>query len=249
MEYFDFIKPGDLDNLPEDPQLAFSEVVRIAQARLVERLETLDSGEHGDWTLILEAKHGFQNVAIGAARKFRIEPFASAEMPIVRNYSDEDYRQFRADLSHYITQIMLNAAEADRSQSIPVREETRQSLRTYVYHLRQAIDNTSLPDWRKVRLHDALTKFEQEITRPRIRFGVAVQVLMTVLNAGATVTDHWDGIVRITNNIVRELAVAKEADNEQRHVSAIPPALLVAPRKVEPPPSFDRNEMDDEIPF
>jgi len=171
-------------------------------------------------------------------------------VPRVGKYDEDANKQFRADLSHYITQIMLNAAEEDRSQSIPLREETRQSLRTYVYYLREAIDKTELPDWRRRRLHDVLTKFEEEITRARIRFGVAVHVLMTVLTASATVGDHWDGIVRITNNIMKELSTAKEADNEQREISQSPSLQLMPPRKKEQlVQGFSRQEVDEEIPF
>jgi hypothetical protein len=45
LEYFDFIKPRELDNLPEEPQLAFARVVEIAQPRLIDRIRDLDHND------------------------------------------------------------------------------------------------------------------------------------------------------------------------------------------------------------
>ncbi len=43
MEFFDFIKPDELDDLPEDPQAAFIAFVRIAGPRLKDRQKALGS--------------------------------------------------------------------------------------------------------------------------------------------------------------------------------------------------------------
>lgn len=250
MEYFDFIKPGDLDNLPEDPQLAFSEFVKFAQARLVARLEKLDDNQEQDWHLILEAKHGFQNVVVGAARTFRIEPFGSADVPEVQNYSDNEYRQFRADLSHYITQIMLASASFDRSNSVPLLDKARQSLRTYIYHLREAIDRTDLPEKKKKRLHKRVDDLEAELSRSRIRFVVFAGALMAIAAAPGELNESFNAVLRITNLIMRELGEAKAADDEQRRISADPAVALLPPRKEQPKQiRLDRTDLDEEIPF
>jgi hypothetical protein len=251
LEYFDFIKPGELENLPEDPQLRFARIVELAQPRLAARLTEFDSNERNDWDSIQDARYGFQSLVMGAARQFGIEPFASSELPLVANYQENDYRQFRHDLTSYIAQIMFNAADADRANSVPLLEDRRQSLRTKIYHLRQAIDQSEREDWKKKRLHGQLDKLEQELARGRIRMNVVAGILMVVLATTSDAGGSYDTISKVATFIMREIGQAKEADDEQRKISADAPVALIAPRRPEPkaPASFQLDEMDDEIPF
>jgi len=259
LEYFDFIKPRELDNLPEEPQLAFARVVEIAQPRLIDRIRDLDHNDRDGWALIQEAKYGFQGLVMGAARKYSIEPFSKSDMPLLKNYNDEDYRQFRHDLSMYITQIMLNAADADRSNSVPLIEEKRQRLRTYVFHLREAIDKSDLPDWRKDRLHKRLNDLEQELIKPRVNMTVVAGIVAAVLAVTSDAGGAYDTISKVATFILREIGQAKEADDEQKKISYDAPIALLPPRSPEAerqgrgrktaPGSFQRDEMDDEIPF
>jgi hypothetical protein len=115
MDFFDFIKVEELDDLPEDPQAAFIGVVRLAEPRLSVRLKELGARDQDTYEEIDDARYSFQNLVLGAAKKFDIEPFASLEMPTLKEHTDQNYRQFRADLTHYITQIMLTLADRDRS--------------------------------------------------------------------------------------------------------------------------------------
>ncbi|MCK6449670.1 MAG: hypothetical protein L6R19_02235 [Alphaproteobacteria bacterium] len=78
MNVFDFVTQDELDELPEDPRLAFATFVRHAQRRLAERTGQLQSQE--DWELLEDARHGFMNVVIAAAKRYEIEPFASLEV-------------------------------------------------------------------------------------------------------------------------------------------------------------------------
>jgi hypothetical protein len=94
-------------------------------------------------------------------------------VPLKKKYGDDDYQQFRADLSHYITQIMLGAASCDRSMSIPLLENSRGKIKTYIHHLRDAIKNTNLPAAKKTELHKKLDELEDELRRKRIRFATS----------------------------------------------------------------------------
>jgi hypothetical protein len=76
MEYFDFIKPGELDDLPEDPEMAFAKIVEIAQARLTSRIDEIAGDDRSDYEMIQEARYGFQNVITATARQLGVTPFA-----------------------------------------------------------------------------------------------------------------------------------------------------------------------------
>jgi hypothetical protein len=250
MEYFDFVKPDEAISLPEDPQMAFVQFVQIAQERLEARLDTF--GQNEAWSRIREAKHGFQNVVLGAAQRFKIEPFLKSNVPYVRDYEDADYQQFRADLSYYITQIMLAAADSDRSDSVPLLETVRESIHTYIYHLRLAIDKTELPDWKKKRLHKRLNELEAEITRGRVRMKIIAGILFGMLAAPHDASDSYDAVVHVATKIMREIGIAKDQDDEQRQISHDPLRALALPRRPEKiitSDSFSAEELDAEIPF
>ena len=102
MDVFDFITPEEIDDLPDDdPRTAFVTFVRIAQKRLSARVKELN-GDSDGWRDISEAQQRFMNIVVAAAKRFEIEPFASLEVPRIKDFDYEDNRQFRADLDHYI---------------------------------------------------------------------------------------------------------------------------------------------------
>jgi hypothetical protein len=51
---------------------------------------------------------GFMNVVIAAGKKYEIEPFASLSVPRLNKFDSEIHRQFKADLDHYLTQLLLD---------------------------------------------------------------------------------------------------------------------------------------------
>jgi hypothetical protein len=249
MEYFDFIKGDELDDLPEDPQAAFIGFVRIAQPRLTARLREIGPEDQYNYSDIQDARYGFQSVVLGAAKKFGIEPFASIEMPTLHDYSEGNYRQFRADLTHYITQIMLAVADRDRSTSVPLLEDARQSVRTYIAHLRDAIDRTDLPERKKANLHKHLDRLEEELTRRRVRLVVVATAVMAIVSAPGNFASSYDAVVRLTNAIMREIGTAKATDEEQRKISFPEPLALSPPRTEKREEKFERQLLDEELPF
>lgn len=253
MDFWDFVTNDELDELPEDSDAAFIAFVRIAEARLKERLKELGQRDQHNYDEIDDARYGFHNVVLSAAKKFGIEPFSSLQMPMFEDHNDARYRQFRHDLTHYITQLMLTTAERDRSNSVPLLDTTRQKLETYIFHLRDAIKNSNLPDSKKDGLYKKLDALERELGRKRLRFIIVAGIVMHILTAPGELNASYDAVVRLTNNIMREIGLAKEADNEQRRISHEEPVALLPPRptvpKTKTAASFDRGEMDDEIPF
>src|SRR5688572_10030680 len=125
MNIFDFITEDEIEDLPDDdPQAAFTRFVRIAQRRLGERVAELDTQEEG-WRQINDARHGFMNVVIAAAKKYEIEPFVSLSVPRLEKFNDEEHRQFGADLDHYLTQLVLDNASRAKRDSVLISPELK----------------------------------------------------------------------------------------------------------------------------
>ena len=223
--------------------------MRLAEPRLAARASEVGARDQDNWQDYDDARHSFQSVVVSAAKKFGIEPFASIQMPLLKEHTEENYRQCRSDLTHYIAQIMLGLADRERNSSVPLQDNTRQSIKTYVVHLRDAIAKTNLPDEKKAHLHKLLDDFEQELSRKRVRIVVVASIMMAILAAPGTLVGSYDAVVRITNAIMREIGEAKAADNEQRKISFELPAALSPPRPRIEHKKRPGGDLDDEIPF
>ncbi|NKC04084.1 hypothetical protein HED55_15035 [Ochrobactrum haematophilum] len=163
MQIFDFINQDELDELPEDENAAFLEFVRIARGRLQERLTELNSNNDNDWDAIKDARHGFVNVVTATARQLKIEPFASMDVPRVKEMDYEDYRQFISDVDHYLTQMLFTVRSTSRRESVGLSEEARTSIRTKLYYLREAIEKSDYDVRAKARLRARLDEFEKTL--------------------------------------------------------------------------------------
>ena len=54
------------------------------------------------------------NVVVAAAKRLEVEPFVSMNVPQYTNFATSDYRQFKSDVDHYVTQIMLDNSMRSR---------------------------------------------------------------------------------------------------------------------------------------
>src|SRR5690349_21710287 len=107
MNILDFITQDEIDELPaNDPNEAFITFVRIAQRRLGEKTAVIDPND--GWAELEDARHGFMNVVIAAAKTYEIEPFASLDVPRLTDFDQNIHRQFKVDLDHYMTQLLLD---------------------------------------------------------------------------------------------------------------------------------------------
>jgi hypothetical protein len=152
---FDFITPEEIDELPDDdPRAAFTMFVRIALRRLGEYSAQLDTKDENDWERLNEAQHGFMNVVVAAGKKFKIQPFAKLEVPRLDKFGSADHRQFRADLDHYLTQLVLDNSARSKRDSVFITTELKTTIRTYVFHLRKLIEES--PDIEEAKRNSLL---------------------------------------------------------------------------------------------
>lgn len=254
MNIFDFITQEEIDDLPDDdPHVAFTTFIRIAQRRLGERTAQLDTSEREGWNELEEARHGFMNVAIAAAKKYEIEPFASLSVPRLENFDQKVHRQFKADLDHYMTQLLLDNSSRAKRDSVTVSPELKTSIRTYLHHLREAIDKAEdLTDTRKRVLLQKLAEFEAELEKRRLSLLAVTLMMITILGAPGSLGATADIAGRLLTNIMKVVGEAKIADDEVRKLpSSEAPMAITGPRKEDSDLAAKRPKpsLDDEIPF
>lgn len=253
MMIFDFITQEEIEELPDDdPRLAFMTLVKIAQRRLGERTAELDGNDHGAWEQLQEARHAFMNVIIAAAKKYEIEPFASLSVPRIDDFKTDVHRQFKADLDHYITQLVLDNSSRAKRDSVTISPQLRTTIRTYIHHLRQAIDRADdLSEARREILLRKLAEFEAELEKKRLSLMAVTLMAITLLSAPGGLGATAEIATKLVTNILRTVGEAKMADDETRRLpSSAAPMAITGPRPKDPeliaPPS---GGIDDEIPF
>jgi hypothetical protein len=248
MNIFDFIKQDELDDFPDDPALAFMSFVRLAQQRLFEREKQLDTNDQNDWHLVEEARHGFMNVVVAAAKRYAIEPFVSMDVPRITKFDHDVHRQFKADLDHYMTQLVLDSSIRGKRDSVLLLEGSKDRIRSYIHGLKVEIDKASFTEAKRADLLDKLAKFETSLDSRRLNFLEVMTITIAILGLPGSAWASYDIVAKLTTNMLETVAEAKIVDDENRRLAPIEkPAALLPPRKEAA--DLRGSEMDDEIPF
>lgn len=251
MSIFTFVTQDELDDLPEDPSMAFMVLVNHAQRRLAEASKGLDPEERYQWEQLEELRHSFMNVVLAAAKRFEIEPFVTMEVPRLSEFNNTDHRQFRSDLDHYVTQLMLDNSIRNKRDSVEVLPKTKDRLRAYVQGLRGCIEQGKMTDAKREALLKKLDQFEQELEKRRLSLLAVTRLSLEILAIPGAVWATGEVGTRLITNVMQVVAEAKAAEDETRKLpSTAPPKALSPPRKEQPKsaPAFDAD-LDDDVPF
>jgi hypothetical protein len=248
MMIFDFITQDEMDDLPDDdPQEAFTRFVGIARRKLADFTATLGE-EEADWHERSEAQHGFMNVVIAAAKRYEIQPLASLSLPRATKFSSDVYREFRSDLDHYLTQLLLSNSARAKRDSVLLTPEFKSTIRSYVFNLRDLIEkNKEIDDAKRRQMLKHLTDFEAELEKKRLNLLAVTVLAITLLVAPGALGSSVDIASKLVTNILRTVGEAKVQDDATRRLpSAAPPLAITGPRPTNP---VNNHELDDDIPF
>lgn len=256
MIIFDFITQEEIDDLPDDdPQLAFARFVEISQQRLSKKIRHTENDETG-WHIRNEAEHGFMNVVIAAAKRFEIDPLASIVVPRATQHDSDVYIEFRSDLDHYLTQLVLGNSARAKRDSILIPAELKRTIRTYVFHLRELVENDArLDESKRQKLLSHLADFEKALENKRLNLVSVTVLAITLLGAPGALLASGEPAYKLLANILRVVGEAKVADDANRQLpSTAPPLILTAPRPSKHPEEelgkcSSSNTIDDDIPF
>ncbi len=250
MNIFDFITQEEIEELSEDPNLAFSTFVGHASRRLSQRTAELDSvNDQEAYHQLEEARHGFMNVVVAAAKKYEIDPFASMEVPTHQQFDFNAHRDFKSDLDHYMTQLLLDNVIRERSNSVSLVPKAKDRVRAHIHGLRTCIDSADLNDAKKAVLLKKLAEFEAELDKRRLSLLAVTRIALEVLALPGGVWATGEMVNKLTINVLEIVAEAKAAEDETRQLApTAPPMQLSAPRR-QVTAWRDADDLDDDIPF
>lgn len=255
MSAFDILSSEFVDELPEEPRLAFAKIVERATSYLATQRSLVDETERSSWAVYETAEHTAMNVIIASAKRLAIDPFDRMQVPVRTQFSSADYEQFKCDLDHYLTQLLLDNSIRTRSERASVSETTRQKIRNYLNAIKTQIDEADMPESRRAALRDKLAEFETMLDKTRVPVFALARILMEVLSISCNVLALSDSQTfhRLVSQAFAAVAEAKSVEDERRQLPPLdPPALLMPPRradderKLRPKESYDLNE---DIPF
>lgn len=253
MTILNFVTQDELDDLPEDPSVAFMTLVNHAQRRLSEQTQHLDPDERYQYEQRDEIRHSFMNVVVAAAKRFEIEPFVSMQVPRLDSFQDNDHRQFKADLDHYVTQLMLDNSIRAKRASVAVLPKSKDRIRSHIHALRGCLEKANMTPAKREALAKKLDAFEAELEKRRLSTLAVTRVALEFLALPGGVWASAELAPKLISNIMQTVAEANAAEDETRALlPSLPPEALSAPRASDPPPqrrgAFD-DELDDDVPF
>ncbi len=245
MAILNFVSQDELDDLDDDPRIAFMTLVNHAQRRLAEQTKTLKTGFER-----AELRHSFMNVVIAAAKRFEVEPFVSRKVPSLSDFNQHiDYPQFQADLDHYITQLAIDNSIRAKQDSVAILPNSKDRIRSYVHGLPQCIEQANMTEPKREALLKKLGQFEAELEKRRLNILAVARVAFELLAIPGGVWASAEVANKLITNIMQTVAEAKSAEQETRQLApTVPPKALSSPR-AEEADRLSINIIDDDIPF
>ncbi len=257
MNIFDFISQEQLENLPEEPRMAFAAFVKCSMDSLKKSFENMDLNEEQEWNDYQRARLDMMNVILAASKRFEIEPFASMQVPRVGSNNHQEINQFESDLHHYMTQIVLDNVLRQRSDSVKLSETARDRIRQHVHHLKKCVDESELDESKKRVLHNKILEFESALDKQRLSLLKVSWISIQILAIPGAMWTSADVVNKLMGNIAQTVAIEKSAEEDERKlpVQSEPKALL-PPRQdgwgiglsENSGGAFD-NDLDDDVPF
>jgi hypothetical protein len=116
------ITDEEIEQLAEDPELAFVQFEEIVRGRSNEKIEQAERSENGDASIYyLE----YINKVLAAARAFKIDALKDCELPPVDGNCWQAYRRFVHAVDFATTQIRITHAGRNRNNSVGLDGNTK----------------------------------------------------------------------------------------------------------------------------
>lgn len=253
MSILNFVTQDQLDNLDDDPRLAFMELVNIAQRSLSTQLGKFRGNDEEEWRLMEDLRHSFMNVVVASSKRFEIEPFSSMDVPKIND--DLNFKQFNSDLDHYVTQLVLDNSAQNRRDSVSILPKSKDKIRSYIHALRECIEKANMIDSRRSALLKRLDELEKELEKRRANMLVVAKLAFDIMAIPGGTWASYEIATKLVANISQSVEEARELEQSNRPLPAAKPVpILSAPRKPVPTqPAWSRagfsDDLDDDVPF
>jgi len=245
MNVFEFLKGLEIDSLPSDESERFVEFYRHTCSRL-ERIISTPATLQGLREDHKEAKYTFVNVFAAFARDYDVEGVSNFKIPSFGNFSEDIYRNFKADVEFAVTQMMLSREARKSNESVAIRSNDKDKIRTYLHHIREIVENAEWNPREKSLLLEKLGAFEDQLNARRLSLVAVAMLAMAFVQAPGGVDASWDVVNKVYKNIMEIVVNSQAAEKEIKQLSSGSKlSLPQESQKALPQP----ESYTDEIPF
>jgi hypothetical protein len=252
MNIDELLGPLDWEDLPEDPDDAFAHVLKIAQRSAAPEFDRLrgHASQSNDFTALYDSQLGYLSSIVGVAKGLGVQAFADYHIPDARDFDEQYYRRFLSDVNHFSAQAAARRAIRSRQLSVRLEPKVADSIRSYVHHLKDAIDQANMSDAKKANLHSKLKAFEQELDGgKRINVLRVSLLVMEIIGIPGSLWATGEVAQRLGHNIIQAIADAKHEEVENRVSLEVEPRLALAAAVHEERSPQASRVLDDDIPF
>lgn len=253
MSIYSFVSQDELDGLDGEPRTRFMQISHIALQSLDKMNAGLDNQNEFEWRVINEHRITCMNVLLATASRLGIEPFASWERPHFKSYGEPDWLEFKYDLDHYITQIVLDNTAIKSDNSVVMLPRTKDEIRGYIHGLRECIEKATMDDGKREALLKKLDALEKELEKRRVSMIAVATIAYHLWAVPGSMWASYEIANKLITNVMQKVAEAKADDDERKALMAPEPVkALTAPIKAveqsgfRSTPNFD---LDEEVPF
>jgi hypothetical protein len=237
------ITDEEIEQLPEDPDLAFVEFEKLMRARTTNKVAETDRDDESysiREMLYLE----YINKVLAAARAYKIDGLKDWEVPKVDSNCWEAYRQFTSDVDFFTMQIRIGHADRNRKNSVGLDGNTKAKIHSYVQKIRSVLDIAELPEEKRDLLFTKLDAFVVEVDKARTSLQAVASVYLSVCTVIGEGFNKLQPVRRFIDSIAALIGKAKEAEDGLRGLP-YSTKQLESPRKLLPAPQPDEEEPSD----
>lgn len=252
----DLITVSEMDELPDDPMLAFVQLERICRLRLAEHTAQQERYDHAD-----DKRIEYMTIVASAAEAYGIADFGEPTEGWDARAFDLVYKRAIS----IATKLTIESKRARSLSSVALPVGAKERLRKQLEDLRTALDAVELDEKRKKALHARLNEFEKEISQEKsniTKILMNVALVVAALNqASGAITGIQDLIIKLpeTVNAINILLGREKLKELEATPDPLPlPASVTKALPAPKPPSTARDaglwssspdDLDDEVPF
>jgi hypothetical protein len=238
------ITDEEIEQLPEDPELAFVEFEKILLQRSREILDRASGQQDAE-----DCYLAYINKVLAAAREYKIDSLKKWDVPSV----DSDqlyaaYRQLAANVDFFATQLRIRRAGRNRRNSVGLDGNTKAKIHQYIQKIRTVLNKFELPEPKRDALFSKLDAFALEVDRSRTNLQSVTDVYLTVCTAIGEGFNRLEPVRKFIDSIAALMGKAKETEDSLRALPAPTNQLEFSLKQLEPPDANGQPLDDEDIP-
>jgi hypothetical protein len=241
------ITDEEIEQLPEDPELAFIQFERILRERTREKVQTIpeDQWQHATDPYFLE----YITRVLAAAEEYEIESLKDSEIPPWEANFYVAYQKLIAKIDYFSTRVRLRNGKRNHRYSVGLDGNTKTKIHSYIEKIRIVLNKIEIPEPKRDTLFGKLDAFALEVDKSRTNLQAVTDIYLTVCTVIGEGFNKLEPVRRFIDSIAALMGRAKESEDSLLALPSPTKQLPFSLKQLAPPEANGRPLDDEEIPF